>query len=125
MSISGFAEGVRAIGDADSTPDTKAVMMLLLEDPLAELADLKDRDEFGLEQAGPWPVPPQVDTRNAALSTAEKDVAARLISGLAELDRPHGSWHEEDVPQQVSDILAASARADPAPRGPDPREPTD
>jgi len=123
MSIPGFAEGVRAIGDADSTPDTKAVMMLLLEDPLAELADLKDRDEFGLEQAGPWPVPPQVDTRNAALSTAEKDVAARLISGLAELDRPHGSWHEEDVRQQVSDIFAAAAGADRELSVPDLREP--
>src|SRR5260370_38110449 len=97
MSIAGFAEGVRAIGDADSTPDTKAVMMLLLEDPLAELADLKDRDEFGLEQAGPWPAPPQVHTRNPAPSTAKKDVALRLIAALPELSRPPAAWQRETV----------------------------
>ena len=39
MSIPGFGEGLRGIGGTRSLADTPALLMLLLEDPLVELAD--------------------------------------------------------------------------------------
>lgn len=129
MSIPGISEGVRAIGDAgrgqgaaEDAPDNKTLLALLLEDPTAELAGLKDPGDFQLEQAGFQPVPAEVETRNAALGAAEDGVSAGIVSGMTALGLS-GSWSEEDIKRQVHDILDATAAADRTLGLPDLQEP--
>lgn len=76
--------------------------MLLLEDPLAELTDLRDPTEFGLEAVGYLPVPPEVAERNVALRVAEEPVTAR-VQELADA---------KPVDDLVHAVFVAAARAD-------------
>ena len=73
-SIPGFSAGVRSAGTQELVSGQAALLTLLLEDPLAELADLRDTQELGLETAGFRPFPPEVRRRSDALRAAESPV---------------------------------------------------
>ncbi len=89
-SIPGFSAGVRSAGKPEEISGQAALLTLLLEDPLAELADLCDAQEFGLETAGFRPFPPQVTRRSDALRSAESPVKDRAVSS----DRSNsGRWN--------------------------------
>jgi hypothetical protein len=88
-SIPGFTAGHRALGPPEGRADSSsALLMLLLEDPLAELTDLRDESEFGLDAAGYLPIPPVVEERNAQLRRAAKSVSVRAeeLAGSAAVD---------------------------------------
>ena len=80
-SIPGFS-GVRAAREPETADGQGALLTLLLENPLAELADLRDRQEFGLETAGFRPIPSEVGRRNDALRAAESPVTSRIASAV-------------------------------------------
>ncbi|MFI5908007.1 hypothetical protein [Dactylosporangium sp. NPDC051541] len=105
VSIPGFTVPDRrsAGPPADGNPAT-ALMLLLLEEPLAELADLRAvDDDFQLYPRGFRPVPPAVRERNARLAAALPQVAERLAG-----DDP------QTAAKQVAAVFAAAAstRAD-------------
>jgi hypothetical protein len=112
MSIPGFGEGVRGVGHTRSLADTSALSMLLLEDPLAELTDLRDTEDFTLDPAGFRPVPPNVEARNARLSAAEESVSAQVLPKGGEFGGPEAPWSAEHIGRLVHEVFDAAARAD-------------
>jgi hypothetical protein len=112
ISIPGIGEGLRGIGETRSLADTPALLMLLLEDPLAELADLRDAEAFGLDPAGFRPVPPDVEARSARLRAAEESVSAQVLAKAGEFGGPEAPWSAEDAGRLVHEVFDAAAGAD-------------
>ena len=111
-SIPRFLAGTRAIGTVAPPQGDAALLMVLLEDPLAELVGLRDAQEFGLEAVGFRPVPPEVVQRNDVLRAAEEPVATRLTAAAAEFTGPHTPLNAEQIAAVVHRVLAEAARAD-------------
>lgn len=110
--IPGFSAGVRSAGTQELVSGQAALLTLLLEDPLAELADLRDTQEFGLETAGFRPFPPEVRRRSDALRAVEspvKDRIAGAASTFADPDSPPDSGKIADL---VHRVFVAAAQAD-------------
>lgn len=111
-SIPGFLAGTRAIGGEMSPQGDAALLMVLLEDPLAELRGLHDSEEFGLEAVGFSPVPPEVMQRNEVLRGAEKPVVTQLTAAAGELTGPDNPLELTQIDTVVNTVLAEAAQAD-------------
>jgi hypothetical protein len=110
-SIPGFSAGVRAIGTHLESSDEASLMMLLLEDPLAELATLRDKAELTPVTAGFRPLPSEVVVRNDALSSAEALLRERALS-LAASAAPRIPLVPDPVSALVHSVFEAAARTD-------------
>jgi hypothetical protein len=111
-SIPSFSAGVRAAGRPEDVSGQAALLTLLLEDPLAELVDLRDAQELGLETAGFRPFPPEVTRRSDALRAAEgpvKDRIARAADTFADPDSQPGI---DKIADLVHKVFVAAAQAD-------------
>jgi hypothetical protein len=111
-SIPGFLAGTRGIGTGALPEGDAALLMVLLEDPLAELVGLRDAQEFGLEAMGLRPVPTEVVQRNNALRAAEEPVAMQLTAAAAGFASPDAPLDAEQIADVVHRVLAEAARAD-------------
>jgi hypothetical protein len=90
-SIPGLAVGRRAAvpgAAADWTAAETAILGLLLEDPLAELAALRDPGGLAVESAAFEPVPEAVVQRNRALGVAAGPIAGRVTATNQQLASP-------------------------------------
>ncbi len=111
-SIPGFLAGTRAIDVGAAPQGDAALLMVLLENPLAELVGLRDAQEFGLEAVGFLPVPPEVVQRNDALRAAEGPVSMRLGAAASGFTGPHAPLDADQIAVVVHRVLTEAARAD-------------
>lgn len=112
VTIPGFSGDVRAIGELGVVSGLEALLTLLLEDPLAELADLRDAEELGLETAGFRPFPPEVIQRSDALRAAEGPVNSRLAGSATNFAGLASPLDADKVADLVHKVFTAAAQAD-------------
>jgi hypothetical protein len=111
-SIPGSLAGTRGIDEASPPHADAALLMVLLESPLAELASLRDAQEFGIDAVGFLPVPPEVVQRNEALRAAEAPVSMRLTAAATGFTGPQTPLDADQIAKVVHAVLAEAARAD-------------
>jgi hypothetical protein len=112
VSIPGFSAGVRGIGMAEAVQREAPLMTLLVEEPLAELADLRDGEEFTLETAGFRPLPPEVVQRNEALRGAETPVQNRILDSAVTFADPDNPIDADQIITLIHGVFSVAARAD-------------
>jgi pimeloyl-ACP methyl ester carboxylesterase len=111
-SIPGFAAGTRGLGGVASGSRDAGLLAVLLEDPLAELSDLRDVEEFTLGGVGFRPVSDNVVQRNEALRSAEEPVLKRIVQQASVFTRSDVSRQAEPIRDLLHGVFQEAARAE-------------
>ncbi|MGW0542874.1 thioesterase domain-containing protein [Streptomyces griseoincarnatus] len=110
--IPGFVAGARTLGVALPTDSEVGLLAVLLEDPLAELAGLRDYEDFGEGAPGFLPIPDAVEQRNQRLDEAEGAFSDRVVSAAPSISGPYPALGQEQVGAIVHEVFGEAKRAD-------------
>jgi hypothetical protein len=110
-SVPGFFTGIRAVDETAVQQGSAALLMVLLENPLAELVGLRDADGFEIDGMGFRPVPLEVVQRNEAFRAAETPVSTHLTTEASGFTGPHTQLDAGQIAKVVQAVLAEAARA--------------
>ncbi|MFB7929563.1 thioesterase domain-containing protein [Streptomyces canus] len=110
--IPGFAAGARELESEVPADSAVGLLTALLEAPLAELAGLRDAEDFGEDAAGFLPVPEGVEQRNQRFDEAEVAFSSRVASLAPSVSGPYPPLDHERVGAIVHAIFGEAKRAD-------------
>ncbi|MFF3400414.1 alpha/beta fold hydrolase [Streptomyces sp. NPDC002659] len=111
-SIPGFTVGARELGDEVSPYSHPGLLAVLLEDPSAELAGLRDVKNIGDDAPGFMPLPDGVEQRNLTLQAAEGPVISRVTAETSSFSGPFSTLDDDQVGAVVGAAFGGARGAD-------------